>query len=121
MSLFFPTRKPTLPSSSVSHVSKPGNLSPVRHSNKDGLVTDRELDHEVMAELRSRGVSQHDRNIIEAAASGFRDTNGFGSKGIDFREKEKLVDALEHQRRDLGLSQTDIKRVDDALDHALEN
>ncbi len=121
MSVFFPVKKPVLPPTNTSHISHGGSPSHSSHHNENGLVTDRELTHEVMAELRRRGVSEHDRTIIEAAASGFRDANGFSSKGIDAREKEELVNTLAHDRRNLGLSETNVKQVDAALDHALEN
>jgi len=104
--------------------STPSGSTPQTHHvgpNKNGLVTDRELTHEVMADLRRKGVSEHDRKIIEAATSGYRDKNGFGSRGIDSREKQELIKTLEQERRGLGLSQTDVRKVDAALDDALEN
>ena len=106
MSLFFPSKP------------KPSTGSTTPHTY--GHVTRRELEHDVLGHLRrGGGLNAQEREIVEAAAEGHMDSQGFGAKGMDFREKEALVKELREDASKLGLERKDIDRIDDALNKAL--
>lgn len=108
MSLFFPSK----PKSSV-----PSSGSTTPHAY--GHVTKRELERDVLGRLRRDGLNDRERAIVEAAAGGHMDKQGFMSTGMDFHEKEELVKELREDAGKLGLEHKDIDRIDDALNRAL--
>lgn len=109
MGLFFSDKKPAAPGPGISH-SKP---------HMSGQVTPREFRLDVMGRLRQRGMSQHDRDIVEATAAGFLDKEPNGGVGMTYREKQEFVEHLDRDRTRIGLDHTDIDRISDALDKSL--
>ncbi len=108
MSLFFPTPKPRVPSASSS---------PTPHAY--GHVTDRELKKDVMGRLRRAGLNTEERAIVEAAASGHMDKQGFMSSGMDAHEKETMMEELHKEASRLHIEKEDLPKIDDAFNRSL--
>ena len=105
MALFIPSKKPAAPESSKPH--------------SYGHVTANELKKDVLGSLRRGGLNPQERAIVETAAEGHMDSQGFSSKGMDYREKEALIAELREDATKLGLERKDIDRIDDAFNRAL--
>lgn len=68
----------------------------------------------VKRELASEGVPEHVRDKIEAEFTGDLDESGY-SAGIDRKELERRLKNLKAKKYDYGLSDSQIKKVDEAM------
>jgi hypothetical protein len=73
-----------------------------------------------MSRLRQSGMSEHDREIVQASAGGFLDKEPNGDIGMTARETGEFIEHLEREGGRIGLEPRDIQRVSDALNKSLE-
>ena len=108
MSLFFPSKKPSVP---------PTSSHPTPHAS--GHITKRELERDVMGRLRRAGLNEEERAAVGAVASGHMDHQGFMSSGMDAGEKDKLMEELHEVAPKLHIENEDLPKIDDALNRSM--